>query len=168
MSERIAVYAGSFDPYTKGHHDVVKKAALIFDRVVILVAKNEKKSGLFSVEQRERLIQVSLMTLGGVSLSKILISSLPTGKMLVEYAQEIKAIALVRSMRAVTEFEEEIAMAHHNQMQAPSISTIFVPPDREFEIVSSSAAKTVANLGGRLDYMVAPAVEKALREKFKK
>lgn len=168
MSNRKVVYAGSFDPYTKGHHDVVKKVSLLFDHVIVLVAKNPVKSGMFTVEERINLIYSSMLELDGVSRMEVSVSALPPGEMLVKFALNFGACALARSMRVVTEFEEEIAMAHHNQMQAPNISTIFVPPDREFEIVSSSAAKTVASLGGRLDYMVAPSVEKALREKFKK
>jgi len=168
MSEIIAVYPGSFDPYTKGHHDVVVKACGLFDKVVILVAKNPDKSGLFNALERVGLIKDSLFELEGALPSQVGVDILENENMAVRYASSIGARCLIRSMRANTEFEYELALAFHNEMQEASVQTIFLPPNIKHQFTSSSAARKAAQLNGSIGYMVGPSVEKALRKKFNK
>lgn len=167
MKKRIAVYAGSFDPLTRGHVDLIRKICLFFDKLIIVIAKNPKKSGLFTPEERRVLITQSLKEAGFGNLDTEVVI-LESNNLLVSYAKKHGATALIRSMRTVTDFEDELAMAYHNKNQEPGIETLFIPPDNEFEKISSSAVREIAGYGGKLDYMVFPCVKKALEEKFKK
>lgn len=167
MNKTIAVYPGSFDPFTRGHHDVVVKACELFDLVVILVAKNINKPGLFNALERVDFIKKTLFELEGVSPSQVRVDILENENMAVRHASSIGAKALIRSMRANTEFEYELSLAFHNSVQEPGVQTIFLPPSCKHQFTSSSAAREAARLHGKLGYMVGPFVEKALREKYK-
>lgn len=167
MKKRIAIYAGSFDPVTKGHVDLIRKTCRLFDEVIVVIAKNIKKSGLFTPEERRILLHKSLQE-GKINAAKVCVEILEPGNLLVKYATEKKALVLIRSMRTVTDFEEELMIAYHNAEQEPEIETILIPPRQAFEKISSSAAREIASYGGKLDYMVFPSVKKTLREKFKK
>lgn len=167
MKKRIAVYAGSFDPVTKGHVDLIRKTCRLFDEVIVVIAKNPKKGGLFTPEERRTMIHKSL-TEGKIGADNVSVEILEPGNLLVQYAKQKKAIALIRSMRTVTDFEEELMLAYHNTEQEPEVETILIPPSQAFEKISSSAVREIASYNGKLDYMVFPSVKKALRKKFEK
>lgn len=165
--EVVAVFAGSLDPYTLGHNDVVEQALKIFDKVVILIARNpNKNSGLFAYEERKDLVISSLAELR-MDASRVDIDFLDPKMMTVKYIRDKGARVLIRSFRSITDWEFELNLAHHNREQEPAVTTIFLIPDQKYQIVSSTAARQAGSLGGRLDYMVSPSVERAIREKYK-
>jgi pantetheine-phosphate adenylyltransferase len=160
---RIGVCGGSFDPPTLGHLDLFREGSNIFDKIVVVVAKNPRKNNLFTAEERKLLIKKDAQKVG---LKNIEVVILGEGQILANYANKIGASALVRSMRTVTDFETEFEMALHNKMQAPNITTVFVRINHQFDAVRSSSVRDLARLGGRIDYMVTKNVEEAIRKKL--
>lgn len=154
---RTAIYPGSFDPVTNGHIDVIRRAALLFDRLVIAVAANSEKSPLFSTEKRVRLIQESLADLPGVEVTTF-------QGLLVDFARAQGAAAIVRGLRAVTDFEYEFQMALMNRTLDGHMETVFLAAREEYTYLSSRIIKEVARLGGGFGRFVPPPVEAALRE----
>lgn len=166
--EVIATFPGSFDPFTLGHNDVLGQGLKIFDKVKLLIAKNQKKGGgLFTPKEKVELIKKSLKELKVKGASRVEIDFLEEGGMTVRRMRKIASTVLIRSFRSITDWEFELNLAHHNRKQAPNIVTVFIAPALEFQIVSSTDARGGASLHGIIDYMVSPSVEKALREKYK-
>jgi len=155
---RRAIYPGSFDPITYGHLDVLQRAASLFDEVVIAVAFNDRKSSLFSSDERLALIS-GVLTLPNVRVAKF-------DGLLVEFARAQGACALVRGLRAVSDFEFEFQMALMNRKLECRIETIFLMPREEYTYLSSRIVKEIARLGGNVDAFVPPSVIAALREKL--
>jgi pantetheine-phosphate adenylyltransferase len=154
---RVAVFPGSFDPITKAHLDVIRRAAAVFDRLVIGVLGNPRKTPLFSVQERVALIVAEVADLG----PSVVVESFDG--LTVEFAKRYQAGFVVRGLRAISDFEAELQMAHTNRRLAPGIDTVFLMTGLEFGYVSSSLAKEVAAFGGDVSPMVPPAVEEALR-----
>ena len=154
-----AIYAGSFDPVTNGHLDVLSRAAQVFDEVVVAVAFNSEKRGLFTPEERVVLLQDAASAIGNVRVTQF-------HGLLVEFAKREGACAIVRGLRAVSDFEFEFQMALMNRRLEPALETFFLMPKEEYSYVSSRLVKEVASLGGDVSVFVPPAVAKALREKF--
>ena len=160
MSEKIAVVPGSFDPITNGHLDIIKRAADVFDTVYVAVLNNSSKNPLFTVEERIDLIgQVTKQ------FTNIHIES-STG-LLIEYAQEKKAKAIVRGLRAVSDFEYEMQITSMNRVLDENIETFFIMTKNQYSFLSSSIVKEVAKYGGNVSELVPVIVERALKEKFK-
>ncbi|MFT4547689.1 MAG: pantetheine-phosphate adenylyltransferase [Verrucomicrobiales bacterium] len=157
---RRAIYPGSFDPITNGHLDVLERAARIFDEVIVAVAVNEQKTGLFSIEERAALIEE-------VTADNDRIRVTHFDGLLVNFATEHEAIALVRGLRAISDFEFEFQMALMNRKLQPEIETIFLMPREEYTYVSSSITKEIARLGGDISSLVPDSVGVALQGKFK-
>jgi len=157
---RKAVYAGTFDPVTLGHLDVVERAAKIFDKLVIGVAAVTGKNTLFSQAERLDLAQASVAGLSNVTVE-------PFDGLLVDYAREKDADVLIRGLRAFSDFEYEFQMALTNRQLAPDIETLFLMPKQETSYLSSTNIKQVASLGGDVSEFVPAAVAEALRQKFK-
>lgn len=155
---RRAIYPGSFDPITYGHLDVLHRAASLFDEVVIAVAFNDRKSSLFSAAERLSLIR-EVLTLPNVKVSNF-------DGLLVEFARQQEACAVVRGLRAVSDFEFEFQMALMNRKLEPKIETIFLTPREEYTYLSSRIVKEIARLGGNVDAFVPPSVVAALRDKL--
>jgi pantetheine-phosphate adenylyltransferase len=153
-----AVYAGSFDPITLGHKDIIIRARMIFDVVIIAVGYNPAKKTLFSVNERIDLINKSIGN--GVEV-------LPFEGLLVDFCQKHQASVIVRGLRAVTDFEYELGLAAVNRTQNAAIETVFFPTHHELSFTSSSTVKEIARLNGKLSPYVSPHVEKALKLKFK-
>jgi len=153
-----AIYPGSFDPITLGHLDVIRRAALIFDRVVVAVAENEAKHPLFEVEEREEMIARAVEGLPGVEV-RIL------DGLLVNYARELGIFVVIRGLRAVSDFEFEFQMALMNRRLEPKLETIFLTPQEEHTFLSSRIVKEVARLGGDVSAFVPPHVAGRLAEK---
>jgi len=160
MSERTAVYPGSFDPPTFGHLDIIERAAKVFDNLIVAVIRNSEKNSLFSADERIEMLQE--MTAGIANVEVLQFSGLT-----VDLAKERKAVALVRGLRAVSDFEYELTMAATNRKMYPDCDTISFMPEEQFMFVSSRLVKEIAQLGGEVDQFVPETVVKRLKEKLK-
>jgi pantetheine-phosphate adenylyltransferase len=161
MSDKTAVYPGSFDPFTNGHLDVVERALGIFDYLIVAVAANpEKRAPLFTVDERVRLIKESLQGRDRVEVSTY------TG-LTVEFARSRGATTLVKGLRAYSDFDAELQQALMNRKLAPDIHTVFLMSSFTHIFVSSTILKDIASYGGNVSDMVPPPVAKALKEKFR-
>ena len=159
--EKIAVYPGSFDPFTNGHLDVVDRALSIFDRVVVAVAANpEKRQPLFTVEERIKLIEESLKSRHGVEVTSF-------KGLTVEFARSRGATTLIKGLRAYSDFDAELQQALMNRKLAPDIHTVFLMSGFAHIFVSSSILKDIASYGGKVDDLVPPPIARALKEKYR-
>ena len=157
---RTALYPGSFDPLTNGHVDVVERAARLFDSVIVAVAINSSKTPLFAIEERLEHLSAALRHCPNVRITTF-------DGLLVAFAQEMGATALIRGLRAVSDFEYEFQMALMNRRLAPDIETVFLMTDADKSFLSSSIVKEVARLGGEIHGLVPDVVEQALTERFR-
>lgn len=155
---RTAIYPGSFDPIHNGHLDVIGRAAKLCGRVVVAVAVNHAKSGLFSLEERVELIQAAASGIPGVEVKSF-------EGLLVDFFRQEEADAVIRGLRAVSDFEYEFQMALMNRSLDEGLETIFLMPSQEHIYLSSRIVKEVATLGGDIDRFVPEVVRQALREK---
>ena len=155
----VAVYPGSFDPVTLGHLDILERATLIFDKLIIAVLENPGKTPLFSVQERVDLIRQSAALDGGVEIGTF-------NGLTVDYARTCGATAIVRGLRAVSDFENEFQMALMNRRLAPDIHTVFLMTSFSNVFVSSSLIKEVFHYGGNIDEFVPAPVAEAMRRKF--
>ena len=153
---RTCVFPGTFDPITYGHLDVLQRAIRLFDRVIIGIARNPGKGPLFTAERRVELILPSLVALPNVSV-KIF------DGLLVDFAEEENAVAVIRGLRAFSDFEFEFNMALMNRHLKASVEAVFVMPNENFSYTSSSLVKQVARHGGDVSKFVPPNVAEALR-----
>lgn len=156
---RRAIYPGSFDPVTNGHLDVVQRAARLFDEVIVAVAHNEQKTGLFSMDERRHLLEQTVGELPNVRVAQF-------SGLLVDYARKEGVNAVIRGLRAISDFEFEFQMALMNRKLEPAVETIFLMPREEYTAISSRIVKEIAKLGGNVEAFVPPWVAQALREKF--
>ena len=156
---RTAIYAGSFDPLTQGHEDLVRRSLGFVDRVVIAVTTNASKQPLFSVEERVAMIR-------GVMADEPRAEVRPFGGLLVDFARGIGATLLIRGLRAVSDFEYEYQMALMNRHLHPDLETVFMVPSLDTTYISSSLVRDFAKYGGSLYGLVSPTVADALRLKF--
>jgi len=155
---RIAVYPGSFDPITRGHEDLIRRAFTFADRVVVAVAVNAAKQPLFTLAERVALIQQAVAT------PHVDVRSFEG--LLAEFARSVGASVIVRGLRAVSDFEYEFQMALMNRNLAPGIETVFLVPAFDLTYLSSSLVREVARFGGDVSQLVHPAVRQALHQKF--
>jgi pantetheine-phosphate adenylyltransferase len=155
-----AIYPGSFDPVTNGHLDVVERAGKLFDEVVVAVAYNDEKQPLFSLEERLELLQQTVGKIDHVQIAQF-------DGLLVEFAVQQKAIAVIRGLRAVSDFEFEFQMALMNRKLEVDVETIFLMPKEEYTYLSSRLVKEIARLGGDVSKFVPSPVATALGKKFK-
>jgi pantetheine-phosphate adenylyltransferase len=154
-----AIYPGSFDPVTFGHLDVIQRALKLFDEVIVAVAFNEQKKSLFTADERAALLTQATGRMGNVRVAQF-------SGLLVNFAREQEAVALIRGLRAISDFEFEFQMALMNRKLEKSIETLFLMPKEEFTYLSSRIVKEIAALGGNVDAFVDQTVAAALREKF--
>jgi pantetheine-phosphate adenylyltransferase len=154
---RKAIYAGSFDPITLGHLDIIERISAQFDEIIVLVADSLSKDYLFQVNERVKMIQES------VSAKNVRVAS--TDGLLVDYAKHNKISTIVRGIRAISDFEYEFAMANINRTLAPEIETMIVFTRPEYSFLASRMVKEVASHGGPLDKMVPPNVDHQLKLK---
>jgi pantetheine-phosphate adenylyltransferase len=161
MGIRRAILPGTYDPYTNGHMDLLLRARRIFDEVVIAVAPSHRKDPLFTIEERLELISGAIKGIEGACAEAF-------GGLLVDYVKKREAVAIVRGLRAVSDFEYEMQMALMNRRLDNKIETVFMMPSEEYTFLSSTIIKEVASLGGSLRGLVPENVEKAIREKFRK
>ena len=157
---RTVLYPGSFDPVTNGHLDVVRRASRIFDKVLIAVAKNGEKNPLFSFEERMNLLKLACSDIENVEVvtfTGLLVNALPV----------FKACAVIRGIRAVSDFEYEFQMALMNRELKEHCETLFMMPSPEYSFVSSRLIKEIARCNGDITPFVPPIVSEAIREKFR-
>jgi len=159
MTERIAVYPGSFDPLTNGHLDILARARRLADRVIIAILEQDQKTPLFSVEERSGMIR-DIVT-GDPSITVASFSGL-----LVEFAMRSGATIIVRGLRAVSDYEYELQMALMNRRLAPSVETVFLMAKEEYSYVSSRLVKELARLGGDVTGLVPNSVRQRLGDRF--
>ena len=155
---RIALYAGSFDPITRGHEDLIRRAVSFVDGVVVAVATNSAKQPVFSTEERVSFIKEALHDLPQVEVRQF-------HGLLVDFARDAGACLLIRGLRAVSDFEYEYQMALMNRHLAPSLETVFMVPSLETTYISASLVREVARYGGEVRDLVHPRVAEALRAK---
>jgi pantetheine-phosphate adenylyltransferase len=158
---RVAIYPGSFDPVTNGHLDVIQRACTLFDQLIIAVAFNDQKhkSTLFSIDERIALLQESCSELPRLRVVRL-------NGLLVDFAKQEKVVAIVRGLRAISDFEFEFQMALMNRKMEPTVETIFMMPKEEFTYISSRIVKEIARLGGNVESFVPDCVVRALAKKF--
>lgn len=159
MSERIAVYPGSFDPIHNGHLDLIERCRPMYDRVVVAVLRNEAKRALFSVDERLEIIRDLVGGQPGCAVESF-------SGLLVDFMDEVGARIVVRGLRAVTDFEYELQMAMMNRRLNPRVETVFLTPREEYNYLSSSLVKEVFSLGGDLTGLVPGPVLARLRRQF--
>jgi pantetheine-phosphate adenylyltransferase len=157
---RTAIYPGSFDPLTNGHLDVVQRAAKLFDRVVVAVAKNDSKQPLFTLAERLAMVKTAVRHLPHVEADSF-------DGLLIEYVARRKAQAVVRGLRAVSDFEFEFQLALMNRKLDENIEAIFMMPKDTYTFLSSRIVKEIARLGGDVSQFVPPHVKTALAKKLK-
>jgi len=154
-----AIYPGSFDPITNGHLDVLSRAARLFDEVIMAVAINQSKQVLFSVKERVELLKASCQHLPNVRVASF-------NGLLVDFARQSEAKAVIRGLRAVSDFEFEFQMALMNRSLEPELEALFLMPSEEYSYISSRMVKEVARLGGEVSRFVPKCVEDALKTRF--
>lgn len=161
MTKRIAIYAGSFDPITKGHEDLIHRTIGFVDHLIVAVAVNSAKQPMFSVEERTRMIQAAVGDDKRIEVKSF------TG-LLVDFARANGSSLLIRGLRAVSDFEYEYQMALMNRHLSPKLETVFMVPSLDTTYISASMVREVARYGGDLSNLVHPAVAQALSAKIKR
>lgn len=160
MMKRTAIYPGTFDPFTNGHLDLVKRGLRIFDHLIVAVAPSPRKNPLFTVDERLAMIRETLKGYKRVSMEMF-------EGLLVDYVRERKGTAIIRGLRAVSDFEYELQLALMNRRLSSEIETVFMMPSEEYSYLTATIAKEISSLGGTVKGLVPPHVDHALRRKFR-
>ena len=155
----IAIYPGSFDPFTNGHLDVIERSTHLFDTLVVAVLENESKRPLFSVAERIAMMKEALRDHSSVEVGSF-------GGLLVDYAASQGATVILRGIRAISDYEYELQMALMNRRLHPEIETVFLLANEAYSFISSRLVKEVAGLGGDISGLAPPNVEAELKKKF--
>ena len=159
-SHRIAIYPGTLDPVTKGHTDLVTRAARVFEKVIVAIAESPHKTPLFSLTQRISMAMNDLSALDNVEIVGF-------DTLLIDFAREAGAGVLVRGLRAVSDFEYEFQLASMNRRLDGDIETLFLTPDEKYSFISSALVKEIARLDGDVSEFVSAEVEQALKDRFR-
>lgn len=156
---KTIVYPGTFDPITNGHIDLVERASKLFSHIIVAIAISEKKGPLFNIDERVALAETALSHLDNIEVQQL-------DYLLVEFVLDNKADAILRGLRAVSDFEYEFQLANMNRALAPEVESIFLTPSENLSYISSSLVREIASLGGDISAFVPPGVTTALAEKF--
>lgn len=156
---RLAIYSGTFDPITNGHTDIVQRSLRIFDHVIVAVAPNPRKHPMLDVKERVELAKIATKDIPGVEVDTF-------DGLLVDFVRQRGARAIIRGIRAVSDYEHEFQMALLNRNLAEELETVFLVPSEEYAYLTSSIIKELASLGGPLEQFVHPDVAKRLRTHF--
>ncbi|MBM3325624.1 MAG: pantetheine-phosphate adenylyltransferase [Calditrichaeota bacterium] len=160
-SKKIALYPGTFDPITNGHLDIIRRAAPLFEQVIVTLAVNSAKSTLFNDDERMEMIQRVVKDMNNVKVMQF-------SGLVVDFARQVSASVIIRGLRAVSDFEYEFQMALMNRKQEPKIDTVFLMPDEKYTYLSSSIVREVAQHGGKIECFVPTVVKEMLANKFAK
>lgn len=158
---KIGVYPGTFDPITNGHIDLIRRSLQIFDKVIVAVAPNPKKKPLFDIEERVEMIRESTKDIPNVQIEIF-------EGLLADYMRQKGAHAIIRGLRAISDFEHEFMMAQINRKLDSEVETVFLTPSEEYSYITSTAIKEVASYGGIVKDFVPPLVARRLQDHFKK
>ena len=161
MSEKIAIYPGTFDPITLGHLDILQRASKLFNHVIITLAINSNKTPLFSKEERLEFISDAVKNIPNVTVDSF-------EGMLIKFAEKMGASAVIRGLRAISDFEFEFQLALMNRKQNPDITTVFLMPNEKYTYLNSTIIREVAKFGGDVSSFITPLVADKLKEKFSK
>jgi pantetheine-phosphate adenylyltransferase len=156
MNKRTAMYPGTFDPITNGHNDLVRRAASIFDRLVVAIAANPNKAPMFSLEQRVEMARSVLTDVHNVEVRGFV-------GLTVDFARQNGLTVIVRGLRALSDFEFEFQLANMNRHISPEIETVFMTPQEQYTFISSTLVREIAVLGGNVSEFVHPLVEVELK-----
>lgn len=157
----IAIFPGTFDPITRGHSDLIKRAAKLFDEVIVAVTNNQSKNSLFDSEERVKLAKTILHDLNNVSVISF-------SGLLVDLAKKKNADVIIRGVRSNGDFEYELQMTQANSTLAPEIETVYLTPSPNLRFVASSLVREIASMGGDVSAFVDTRVQKALQGKFER
>ena len=158
-SSRIAIYPGSFDPITNGHLDLIQRGSRLFDRLIVSILRNESKEPLFSIEERIEMLREVAAPYPNVEVDSF-------DGLLVDYAADHAATAILRGIRAISDYEYELQMALMNRRLRPEIETLFLMSNEAYSFVSSRMVKEVFSLGGNISGLAPPPVEARMRGRF--
>jgi pantetheine-phosphate adenylyltransferase len=158
---KIGVYPGTFDPITNGHTDLITRSLQVFDKVIVAIALNPSKHPLFDLTDRVEMVKLATKNVSHVDVE-------PFSGLLVEYVKQRGARAVIRGLRAISDFEYELQMALINRKLDQGFETVFFMPSEEYSYLTSSIVKEVASLGGALDDFVHPEVATRLRDRFRR
>ncbi|WP_109041790.1 pantetheine-phosphate adenylyltransferase [Azospira sp. I13] len=158
MNNRLAIYPGTFDPLTKGHEDLVRRASSLFDRVIVAVADSPNKRPFFALEDRVAMAQEVLQPYGNVEVKGF-------SCLLMDFLHQQGAKVIIRGLRAVSDFEYEFQMAGMNRNLYPEVETVFLTPGEQYMFISATMVREIARLGGDVSKFVQPVVEKRLATK---
>jgi pantetheine-phosphate adenylyltransferase len=156
---KTAIYPGTFDPITNGHLDILKRASQLFHKIIVVVSNNPHKNPLFTLEERKKLVEETVKDIENVDVDVF-------DGLLVQYAKKKGASALIRGLRAVSDFDYEFQMALMNRKQMPELETVYLMPSAEYTYINSTIVKEVARLGGRIDCFLPPPVSECLKNKM--
>ena len=159
MKEAVAVYPGTFDPFTRGHEDLVRRASVLFDRVVVAVARSNSKNPIFSLDER-----VEIARLAVAAFPNVIVVGFDC--LLMEFLKQQDARVILRGLRAVSDFEYEFQMAGMNRKLYPDVETVFLTPGEEFMFISATMVREIARLGGDVSKFVQPQVLARLQDKL--
>ncbi|MBI1264191.1 MAG: pantetheine-phosphate adenylyltransferase [Alphaproteobacteria bacterium] len=162
MKQRTALYPGTFDPLTNGHLDIIGRAVKLYDKLVIGVARNSDKNPLFGLDERVEMARELAQSVAGDTVIEVR----PFQGLLMHFAEEVGASAIIRGLRAVSDFEYEFQMVGMNQRLNADIETVFLMADPRHQAIASRLVKEIARLGGNIDPFVPPLVKTRLMEKF--
>jgi pantetheine-phosphate adenylyltransferase len=159
-NDLIAVYPGTFDPITLGHEDVVRRAAQLFNHVIVAVAAGHHKKAMFSLEERMAMAREAVQAYPGVQVASF-------DGLMRDFVVTRGAKAMVRGLRAVTDFDYEFQLAGMNRSLMPDVETVFLTPGDKYQFISSTFVREIATLGGEVDKFVSPGVNQRLLEKVR-
>ncbi|MFB3815373.1 MAG: pantetheine-phosphate adenylyltransferase [Terriglobales bacterium] len=159
LKQVVAIYPGSFDPPTSGHLDLIERGCRLFDRLIVAILRNPEKDPLFTLEERRQMLEELTARFDNVQVDTF-------GGLLVDYTRKVNAHAVVRGIRAISDYEYELQMALMNRKLEPGLETVFLTAAEAYSYVSSRMVKDIARLGGSVHGMVPPLVEKRLQAKL--
>ncbi|ENO89135.1 pantetheine-phosphate adenylyltransferase [Thauera linaloolentis] len=160
MKEAVAVYPGTFDPFTRGHADLVRRASVLFDRVIVAVARSNSKGPIFSLDERVDIAREAIAAYPNVTVTGF-------DCLLMDFLKQQDARVILRGLRAVSDFEYEFQMAGMNRKLHPDVETVFLTPAEEYMFISATMVREIARLGGDVSKFVQPSVLARLQEKLK-
>lgn len=159
MKKVIAIYPGSFDPLTNGHLDLIERGSKIFDELIVAILRNSEKTPLFSLGERRQMLEAMTEHWSNVRVDTF-------EGLMVDYAMRVEATAVLRGIRAISDYEYELQMALMNRKLAPNLETVFMMPAEAYSYLSSRLVREIAQLGGPISGLVPELVEQRLREKM--